>query len=386
MGIFNFNHGHEQAERRRFTNPRRYLRLGTIAAHRYLYNEHDFLQLLYLERRRSERSCRPLCLILLEGIGITEPSSRHGAFQQIFQLLRCTVRETDIIGWYQQDCTFAFIFSDLNSTDENVVNVLRDKITEGINMLLPHELVRRIRISVHVFPKRKGSDAGESERLFYPDLPSQSQALRAALALKRLIDVTLSALLLCLLGPLLLSLALLIKLTSKGPAIFTQLRIGQGGRPFRFCKFRSMYADNDATIHKTYVANFISHARSASDAKQIYKITDDPRVTPIGRFLRKTSLDELPQLWNVLCGHMSLVGPRPPLPYELECYAPWHHRRILEAKPGITGLWQVTGRSRTTFNEMVRLDLKYVQQWSIWLDVLILLRTPKAVLMGQGAY
>ena len=120
--------------------------------------------------------------------------------------------------------------------------------------------------------------------------------------------------------------------------------------------------------------------------KQIYKITDDPRVTPIGRFLRKTSLDELPQLWNVLCGHMSLVGPRPPLPYELECYAPWHHRRILEAKPGITGLWQVTGRSRTTFNEMVRLDLKYVQQWSIWLDVLILLRTPKAVLMGQGAY
>jgi len=118
----------------------------------------------------------------------------------------------------------------------------------------------------------------------------------------------------------------------------------------------------------------------------IYKIKDDPRVTPIGRFLRKTSLDELPQFFNVLKGEMSLVGPRPPIPYEVEAYETWHRRRFLEAKPGITGLWQVEGRSKLKFDEMVRLDLKYAKTWSPWLDIKILLRTPTVVLRGDGAY
>jgi lipopolysaccharide/colanic/teichoic acid biosynthesis glycosyltransferase len=115
------------------------------------------------------------------------------------------------------------------------------------------------------------------------------------------------------------------------------------------------------------------------------KLTNDARITPVGRFIRKTSLDELPQLWNVLVGEMSLVGPRPPLPYEMEQYAPWHILRILEAKPGVTGLWQVTGRSRTTFDEMVRLDLRYARKRSLWTDLKILLRTPAAVIGGKGA-
>jgi lipopolysaccharide/colanic/teichoic acid biosynthesis glycosyltransferase len=119
---------------------------------------------------------------------------------------------------------------------------------------------------------------------------------------------------------------------------------------------------------------------------EIYKIVSDPRVTQTGRLLRKSSLDELPQLINVLKGEMSLVGPRPPLPYEYERYSTWHRRRLMEVKPGITGLWQVNGRSRTTFDEMVRLDLEYVRSWSIWLDLKILLRTPAAVLSGEGAY
>lgn len=385
MGLFNLSAGHGKPERRHFTNVLRSLRRSAITAHRYLYEQHDFLQLLYLERHRSERSSRPLCLILLEGSTVTETVTRRAAFQQLFQLLRSTVRETDIIGWYEHDCTLGFIFSDLNSSDHVVIKTLRDKIAKTVDILQPQKLIKQIRISVHVFPKGNGS-GGATDSIFYPDLPHHSQAHRAALVLKRFIDVGVSVLLLCLFGPLLLIIASLIRLTSRGPVIFTQLRIGQGGKPFRFCKFRSMYADNDAAIHKAYVTKFISHGRAAAQTKQIYKITNDPRVTPFGRLLRKTSLDELPQLWNVLCGHMSLVGPRPPLPYELECYAPWHHRRILEVKPGITGLWQVTGRSRTTFNEMVRLDLKYVQQWSIWLDLKILLQTPKAVLMGEGAY
>jgi lipopolysaccharide/colanic/teichoic acid biosynthesis glycosyltransferase len=144
-----------------------------------------------------------------------------------------------------------------------------------------------------------------------------------------------------------------------------------------------MYADNDPEIHKKYVHSLIEKKVSESGT---FKIKNDPRVTPLGRFLRKSSLDELPQLINVLKGEMSLVGPRPPIPYEFEKYSVWHRRRILEVKPGITGEWQVNGRSRTTFDEMVRMDLRYIQNQSIWLDLKILLKTPLAVMMANGAY
>jgi lipopolysaccharide/colanic/teichoic acid biosynthesis glycosyltransferase len=132
------------------------------------------------------------------------------------------------------------------------------------------------------------------------------------------------------------------------------------------------------------VSDFISSS-DRLDKSGVFKIVNDPRVTPVGHILRKTSLDELPQFWNVLRGDMSLVGPRPPLAYEVQQYKPWHYRRVLEAKPGITGLWQVTGRSRTTFDDMVRLDLRYARTWSVWTDVKILLATPRAVITGKGA-
>jgi lipopolysaccharide/colanic/teichoic acid biosynthesis glycosyltransferase len=149
-----------------------------------------------------------------------------------------------------------------------------------------------------------------------------------------------------------------------------------------------MYFRNDPKIHQDFVRQLISGKdESKRDASgSVYKIKDDPRITPVGRFLRKTSLDELPQFLNVLTGEMSLVGPRPPIPYEVEAYDIWHRRRFLEAKPGITGLWQVEGRSRTKFDEMVRLDLRYAKIWSPWLDIKILLRTPGAVFRGDGAY
>jgi lipopolysaccharide/colanic/teichoic acid biosynthesis glycosyltransferase len=147
---------------------------------------------------------------------------------------------------------------------------------------------------------------------------------------------------------------------------------------------------NDPGIHKEYVKRFISGKLEGEPARKgqhaVYKIKDDPRLTRIGKFLRKTSLDELPQLVNVLKGEMSLVGPRPPIPYELENYDIWHRRRVLEAKPGITGLWQVNGRSSTSFDDMVRLDLRYARGWSPWLDIKILLQTPRAVLSGEDAY
>ena len=150
-----------------------------------------------------------------------------------------------------------------------------------------------------------------------------------------------------------------------------------------------MRVNSDSAIHQEFMKGVIAgkhDGKSANGDKPVYKMTDDPRITAVGRFLRRSSLDELPQFFNVLCGDMSLVGPRPPLAYEYEEYEIWHRRRVLEAKPGITGLWQVKGRSRVRFDDMVRLDLQYVRTWSLWLDIQILLKTPKAVLMGDDAF
>ncbi len=152
-------------------------------------------------------------------------------------------------------------------------------------------------------------------------------------------------------------------------------------------KFRTMHADADPKVHQQYVENFIQSSDASGSGKNVvFKLVDDPRVTPLGHFLRRSSLDEFPQFWNVLRGEMSLVGPRPPLPYEVARYKRWHRRRVLDVKPGITGLWQVNGRSSTTFEEMVRLDIQYAKSCSLWLDLKILLATPRAVLSGKGAH
>jgi len=208
--------------------------------------------------------------------------------------------------------------------------------------------------------------------------------------MKRGMDIAGSLMALLIFSPLFVVIALLIKLTSKGPMLFRQDRIGQYGKSFSFLKFRSMYVNNDASKHQEYVKQLIAGqaARKGGDglSEGVFKLTDDPRITRVGKFLRRTSLDELPQFFNVLIGDMSLVGPRPPIAYEVEAYDLWHRRRLLEAKPGITGLWQVNGRSRVEFDEMVRLDLQYAKTWSPWLDLKILARTPKAMVAGEGAY
>jgi lipopolysaccharide/colanic/teichoic acid biosynthesis glycosyltransferase len=190
--------------------------------------------------------------------------------------------------------------------------------------------------------------------------------------------------------PIMVVVGLAIKLTSRGPVLFKQDRLGHLGRKFKFLKFRSMRIDGDDRIHREYVTKLIKgkdgDVNLGSRDKPVFKITTDPRITRVGHFLRKTSLDELPQFFNVLTGDMSLVGPRPPIPYEINDYKNWHLRRILDIKPGITGLWQVQGRSKTTFNEMVRLDLQYVSHCTLWLDIKILLKTIRAVLNFKGAY
>ncbi len=181
-------------------------------------------------------------------------------------------------------------------------------------------------------------------------------------------------------------------MTSEGPVLFRQERIGQWGKPFTFLKFRSMQVVQADNPHKVYIEKLIRENKEANGAgtengeARVFKLTADPRVTSVGKFIRKTSLDELPQLINVLRGEMSLVGPRPPVAYEADVYDVWHRMRLLTVKPGITGLWQVMGRSRTTFDEMVRLDLRYVTEWSLWQDIKIILKTPWAVIAGKGAY
>jgi lipopolysaccharide/colanic/teichoic acid biosynthesis glycosyltransferase len=207
--------------------------------------------------------------------------------------------------------------------------------------------------------------------------------------LKRVVDIIGSIALILLLSPVMLVTALAIALGSPGPIIFKQIRLGRRGAPFVFYKFRSMLVNSDDQIHREYVTNLIEgkldDVNQGDAANPHFKIKADPRVTGIGTIIRATSIDELPQLFNVLKGDMSLVGPRPPLPYEAEKYQSWHLRRVLEIRPGITGLWQVEGRSKTSFDDMVRLDLRYIRSCSPLLDLKILLKTVLVVLKRDGA-
>ncbi|HEX8338888.1 MAG TPA: sugar transferase, partial [Pyrinomonadaceae bacterium] len=209
---------------------------------------------------------------------------------------------------------------------------------------------------------------------------------QGARLVKRAFDVLAASAALVLLSPLWVLMAVLIKLDSKGPVLYRQERVGMDGRIFLFLKFRTMRTGADDREHRDYQRRYIEgrpETNLGDSLRPVYKLHDDPRVTRTGRWLRRTSLDELPQLLNVLRGDMSLVGPRPPIPYEVEAYALWHRKR-LDMKPGMTGLWQVSGRNRLSFDEMVRLDLFYIENWSLWLDLKIMLRTLPVLLRGEA--
>jgi lipopolysaccharide/colanic/teichoic acid biosynthesis glycosyltransferase len=205
---------------------------------------------------------------------------------------------------------------------------------------------------------------------------------------KRVLDLVIATISLVFLSPILGFIAVAIKLDSKGPVLFKQTRVGRDGRPFTMLKFRSMIHNADQSLHRDFVRELMRNARNsspaASEPKAVFKVNDDPRVTRVGRILRFTSLDELPQLINVLKGEMGLVGPRPDLPYAVEEYEPWHWRRF-EVLPGITGLWQVSGRSKLLPTEMLKLDVQYVDECSLWLDCRILLETIRPVLRMVGS-
>jgi len=205
------------------------------------------------------------------------------------------------------------------------------------------------------------------------------------LKVKRILDILFTLLILLPFCIVLIIVALLIRLDSEGPIFFRQKRAGLNGKEFYMIKFRSMYVNSDDSVHREAIMQYMNGASLNGHARTDapYKLVNDPRVTRIGRFIRKTSIDELPQFLNVLRGEMSLVGPRPPLPYEVEAYGPRDQLR-LGGKPGLTGMWQVYGRSRVSFNSMVEMDIAYLQQQSIWQDLKLIALTLPVMLQGRG--
>jgi lipopolysaccharide/colanic/teichoic acid biosynthesis glycosyltransferase len=356
---------------------------------RAILNELQFHRMIALERKRSERSRKPFLLILVD-MGKHLPSDKNAsAVRRVVSALSLAARETDVIGWYTDHSVIGIMFTEIGFEDRGLIlSTLMSRVNEVLYGNLTFEQFNQVSISFHVFPDDWAQSDCQRPRnpILYPDLAKRDDARKFRRAVKRIMDVLGSLLVLVVGGPLFLVLALAVKLTSRGPVFYRQQRIGQHGVAFSFLKFRSMYVNNDCSLHKEYVQQLIAgvaktHPTNGNGAG-VYKLTGDPRITPVGAFLRRTSLDELPQFINVLKGEMSLVGPRPPVDYEVEKYDFWHRRRLLEAKPGITGLWQVNGRNRIRFDEMVRLDLRYAKTWSPWLDLKIMFRTPKAMVEG----
>lgn len=400
-----------------------------------LLTQKDFAIRLRHERLRSERSGLPLALVIIDFGGLLDfileriSMSPRVFARHLADIIRTYTRETDLKGWYLEG-KIALIAAD---TDRPNAQILARKLGELIgkevgskDILSGDDLTRfmsfssvesgrsylaghgddkestanvrrqcyRLEFSCPAadVPYRQGSDqaicVAAEQWPFSFEIRNKIRGKEFRLKVKRAMDIIGSLAGILLFWPLMLIIAALVKLTSPGSVLFCQERIGLLGKPFTFLKFRSMKAACTSSVHKTYVTKLIkgenSKINNGMAGQAVYKITDDPRVTPIGKVLRKSSLDELPQFFNVLKGDMSLVGPRPPISYECDQYKRWHCGRVLEVKPGITGLWQVSGRSSTTFDEMVRLDLKYVRTWSLCMDTKILFKTFRAVISGKG--
>jgi len=364
---------------------------------RRLLDEESFHNVISIERKRAERSRHAFLLMLLD-LGKLQAGEQNGngrGLQKILQVLATSLRETDVTGWHTNHTVLGIIFTELPlESRKSIAGTMLSRVSGFLYNGLAFDEFNQITISHYVFPEDWDYHVAErpSHPTLYPDLEKGDIKSKMYSMTKRALDVVGSACGLMLLSPVFLAVAIAIKLSSKGPVFFRQQRVGQFGTPFVFLKFRSMYANNDSKIHRDYVMSLISGkaelqpSNGNGNGHGVYKLTKDPRVTTVGSFLRKSSLDELPQLYNVLRGDMSLVGPRPAIPYEVKAYQIWHRRRVLDAKPGITGLWQVSGRSRVGFDDMVRLDVRYAVERSFWLDLKILLMTPQAVLQGEGAY
>lgn len=411
-----------------------------------IFNHEDFTQRLLIEKRRFERVNSKSIIIRFDFeklISKADRGEKEFLFDQfcfLIRLIAANIRVTDAVHVYCRKAVY-ILLTDTNIAGANCVSnrlvdellIHQDKYFNSLNLKSED-----FEISVLSFPDKfddenwlennyngsqlsKTKEKNHVEKMisFYevekttgkqPILPmlatintSTAIALpinsslfwtnkpifdfiKYKLKLKRLFDFISASLGLFILSPFFVIVGILIKITSPGPIFFQQKRIGYKGKYFIVYKFRTMHHNCNDKMHQEYVKNLINgkngKINNGSQKDPFFKITKDPRVTRIGRFLRKTSLDELPQLINVVLGEMSLIGPRPPIEYEVKEYKKWHYRRLTLVKPGITGLWQVSGRNRTTFDEMVRLDIQYAENWSFLLDFRILIKTIKVLFDG----
>ena len=344
---------------------------------RQLLSQALFRDALIRQCKQSDRFEESFALVVVS-VG---PGDASSAWSQVTDALTACARTTDIVGWFEEGAALGVIRSlpeaEAYETSPNLQTVFERELARR----MPDTSVRYF-VRAEVFAPKVGTSARPLIDLIERHNDKSNRPRQVA---KRAIDIAGSATLLMLSSPALLVIGALVKLTSDGPVLFKQERVGQRAKPFTMLKFRTMEANAAHDFHQQFVSECIrSGPASGSIKAPVFQLVADPRVTRLGHFLRRASLDELPQFWNVLKGDMSLVGPRPPLPYEVKVYKSWHWHRVLDAKPGITGLWQVTGRNRTTFDEMVRLDLRYAKHPSLWADLKILLATPRAVITGSG--
>ncbi|MEI6267265.1 MAG: exopolysaccharide biosynthesis polyprenyl glycosylphosphotransferase [Methylococcaceae bacterium] len=348
-----------------------------ISSEKTIYDSY-FFEKLRLEKLRAQRSKSTLSIILLALENETDNEAIN--MRAILDGIRTKTRDTDISGFINHK-TIGVLLPD---TDEKGARELCEKLVNENS---------KFSATTSIYPDHIFESLGKIGSI-QPDahpfeLKDSLDNFWIKLFFKRALDIAGSIIGILLLAPVMLMTALIIKVTSPGPVIFSQIRLGKKGIPFKFYKFRSMHINMDDKIHREYIKNYINgHLAKINqgDANEpFYKMKTDPRITRIGRFIRKTSIDEIPQFFNVLKGDMSLVGPRPPLSYEAEKYQSWHLRRIVDMKPGITGLWQIEGRSNTEWDDAVRLDIRYIQNWSLIMDLKILFRTVEIVLRCRGA-
>ena len=342
-----------------------------------LLSRAEFLRMAQREKRRTDRSHSALSLAVL-----AVDANGGSTLQYMLEKVSTIVRETDYLT-ATDDLCIAVLLPD---TGEAGLRSFLDKLTLCHDGKSTHAAGATYPDAA--FDRLIAERLGTTRSRHAADADEPSPVRSHGYSGKRALDILGALVALVVLSPVMLIAALIIKLTSSGPVIFRQTRVGQGGAPFVMYKFRSMRTNIDDSAHREFVASLIDGTVPPSGTGETagqFKMKADPRVTAIGRFIRKTSIDELPQFYNVLVGDMSLVGPRPPVPYEAEKYKAWHRRRVFEMKPGLTGIWQVEGRSRVSFDDMVRMDLRYLQLSSLRFDLTILLRTVLVVLTCEGA-
>lgn len=357
-------------------------------------SEESFRTLVSVERKRTERSKKTFMVMLLDVSFIEDGmvkneldnTSALNALNCILQSIYSVTRDIDIKGWQERGKTIGILFTEISANSKNKI---LEKVKNSLIQNIFPEYVSKIGITCTCYPVDNVTEDGKME-ILYPD-PSKGPAKKKfRLAAKRVIDIFGSVFGLLVFSPVFFLAPILIRLTSKGPVFFRQERVGKGGKVFKIFKFRTMTVSNDSSQHQEFIEKYIKGEPCGivdeETGSVVYKIKNDSRVTKIGKFLRKTSLDEVPQFLNVLLGDMTLVGPRPPIPYEVEKYDLWHKRRVYEAKPGITGYWQVYGRSSTNFDSMCRMDLQYIAHQSTLRDLKYIVKTLVVLLTAKGGY